>query len=469
MKRNSKLMEKYYSNEIKTERKSSYLDYLIMICLLAILLSLMLIGNIVLADEEESDGDNEFNYGEVGSVYRVGKNDDFSEAEKEALDSDDYSYGWTMGRFTISGFSSSEEYKGSNENYKGSKVYIKNNGDKIRLSFKLEQDINKLNGDDKLYIRSAKSRDEYFQTKKIDMGKGALIVRFTDHKGKQHDPKIYTNYFESLKVGKETQISTDGPNTKIYFFEEGDYEIALDYRIGKEKKGPLFIDPKDPYQDYRVFFKFSVRNGNSMVFMRDLESNSELTNESTAAKGFMVDFAGSKYLKINVKKEQITEGRNGLVEDTRYNRPAKDGEEYTESGIYTLTVSNDYSNEQTVKKIYVGEDEGMLKLLKSSYTIDEIEDMLNKGITIDEEGSTEINTTEHNTEITTEKDMKNNKDRDNMIKVVSIISIVFVVCIAVLIMVIKSLSKKNKKKSYTDFEEEESNDNEEESDGKGKE
>lgn len=461
MKRNRRIVEKYYDSESNSYVKQDYLNHLIMICLLAVMVSLVIIGNIVFADEEESEGDNEYNYGEVGSVYRVGKNDDFSESEKEALDSDDYSYGWTMGRFTVSGFSSSEEYKGSNEAYKGSKVYIKNNGDKIRLSFKLEQDINKLNGDDKLYIKTAKSRDEYFQTKKIDMGKGALIVRFTDYKGKQHEPKIYTNYFESLKVGKETQISTDGPNTKIYFFEEGDYEVALDYRIGKEKNGPLFIDPKDPYQDYRVFFKFSVRNGNSMVFMRDLESNSELTNESTAAKGFKVDFAGSKYLKINVKKEQLTEGRNGLVEDTRYNRPAKDGEEYTESGIYTLTVTNDYSNEQTVKKIYVGEDEGMMKLLKSSYTIDEIEEMLNKGITIDEEGSTEINTTEKNTEITTDTDKKNSNDRDNMIKIVSIVSVIAVICIAGLIMIIKSL-KKNKKPSYTDIEDEELNENREE-------
>ena len=31
-----------------------------------------------------------------------------------------------------------------------------------------------------------------------------------------------------------------------------------------------------------------------------------------------------------------------------------DGEKYTDEGIYTITVSNPYTEEKTVKKIYVG-------------------------------------------------------------------------------------------------------------------
>ncbi len=421
----------------------------------------LIISTVVYANDENDKEENEFFYGEVGDVYRVGKNDDFSDSEKEALDSDDYGYGWTMGKFRISGFSSYEEYKGSDDNYKGSKVYIKNSGDKIRLSFILEQDIEKLDGNDSLYIKDAKSRDKYFQTKKIDMGKGALIVRFTDHKGKKHNPKIYTNYFKSLKVGKETQISMDGPDTNIYFFEEGDYEVALDYRIGKEKNGPLFIDPKDPYEDYRVFFKFSIRNGNSMFFIRDLETGNELTNESPTAKGFVVDYAGSKYIKVNVKKEEITEGRDGLVEDTRYNRPIKDKEECTEPGIYTLTVTNDYSNENTIKKIYVGEDDVMMKLIKSSYTIEEIEEMLKNGTTINDQGATEIPTdnieeSSNKEEITTKKENQDNKSKnDSLISIISIISVVIVLCIAGMVVLLKNTKKKKDVVIYEDEELEE--------------
>ena len=48
------------------------------------------------------------------------------------------------------------------------------------------------------------------------------------------------------------------------FFEEGDYEVALDYQITKDK---LF----DQSSHYRIFFKFSVRNGNCMVYPLDVK------------------------------------------------------------------------------------------------------------------------------------------------------------------------------------------------------
>ena len=59
----------------------------------------------------------------------------------------------------------------------------------------------------------------------------------------------------------------------------------------------LFINPKDKYQDYRIFFKFSIRNGNCMSFIRDVTTGNELTNENVTKDGFIVDMANSKYLE----------------------------------------------------------------------------------------------------------------------------------------------------------------------------
>ena len=38
---------------------------------------------------------------------------------------------------------------------------------------------------------------------------------------------------------------------------------------------------------------------------------------------------------------------DGLIEDTRFNGPAKDGAKYTDDGIYTITVQNEYTNQIT--------------------------------------------------------------------------------------------------------------------------
>ena len=63
--------------------------------------------------------------------------------------------------------------------------------------------------------------------------------------------------------------------------------------------------------------------------------------------------AKSRYLTIDVQRSVVTKGVNGDVEDVRFKRPAKDGEEYTEEGIYTFNVKNLYTGESTTKTIYV--------------------------------------------------------------------------------------------------------------------
>ena len=70
-----------------------------------------------------------------------------------------------------------------------------------------------------------------------------------------------------------------------------------------------------------------------MVYPFDVLTGEELTNSSITENGFRLDLARSRYLAINVKKQQLKAGADGLTEDVRFNRPAKDGDEYTEEGV----------------------------------------------------------------------------------------------------------------------------------------
>ena len=74
-------------------------------------------------------------------------------------------------------------------------------------------------------------------------------------------------------------------------------------------------------------------------------------------------------MDVNVKKETLMQGVNGLVEDTRFNRPAKDGDQYTDKGIYTITVSNRYTGSVTIKKIFVGTKEDLQQYRDSGIAI----------------------------------------------------------------------------------------------------
>ena len=251
-------------------------------------------------------------------------------------------YGWEIGEFFVSGYT--RDTKDEN----GTPVFLKNVGDQVTLWFNLQQNIDALNGNEILSIsKDADGYDQYFQTDKTDMGRGALIVRYTDEQGVRHEPEIYTNYLEAN--------ATTSADTIVKLFEEGDYEVALDYQIKKtpRKVGSIEVIPE--YYDYRIFFRFSVRNGNCMVYPFDIVTGAELSDNAITPNGFKLDMAKSRYLTIDVKKSVVTEGAQGYVEDVRFNRPAKDGDEYVDEGIYTFCVKNLYTGEDTTKTIYVGD------------------------------------------------------------------------------------------------------------------
>lgn len=303
----------------------------------------------------------------IGSRVRT-KNFDGYYGE-ENIAKNDIHYGWDLGNFFISGYT---DKRVSNDEV----VLLKNVGDKVTLWFNLSQNIDALNGQNNLFISSDSSAfDQYFETPKTDFGKGALIIRYTDYNNNKSEPQIYTNYLEAN--------TSFGADTKVQLFEEGDYEVALDYEVTKDE----LIDTRG---HYRIFFKFSVRNGNCMAYPFDISTGSELTNSSMTENGFRLDLAKSRYLKVNIKREVLKDSADGLVEDTRFNGPAKDGEEYTEEGIYTITVSNDYTNQFTVKKIYVGTNKVLRAYMTTGLSIPEINNLVADGATIMDDGTIKL-------------------------------------------------------------------------------
>ena len=304
----------------------------------------------------------------LGSKVRVADFDSYS--GEETITKDDAHYGWDLGNFFVSGYT--DEVKGSD----GNMVFLKNVGDKVTLWFRLNQDINRLNGNEKLSITAdGTGSDQYFETPTMDFGRGTLIIRYTDHNNVKAEPTIYTNYLEA-----NTSVGAD---TKVQLFEEGDYEVALDYQITDDQL-------IDKIGHYRIFFKFSIRNGNCMVYPFDVATGSELTNSSMTENGFRLDLAKSRYLKVNLKREMLAESADGLVEDTRFNGPARDGAEYTDDGIYTITVTNEYTGQFTVKKIYVGTNNVLRAYMITGLSIPEINSLVDQGATITDDGNIQL-------------------------------------------------------------------------------
>lgn len=318
----------------------------------------------------------ETNVADPNQTYSLGtkvraKNFDGYFGEK-LIDKNDIHYGWDLGNFFVS------EYTDEVTDADGNMVFLKNVGDKVTLWFNLNQNINGLNDKKNLSITAdTEGYDQYFETPKMDFGRGVLIIRYTGHNNVKAEPTIYTNYLEAN--------AAVGADTKVQLFEEGDYEVALDYEITSDEL-------IDKVGHYRIFFKFSVRNGNCMVYPFDVKTGSELTNSSMTENGFRLDLAKSRYLKINLKRETLKGSADGLVEDTRFNGPAKDGAEYTDEGIYTITVSNEYTGQFTTKKIYVGTNNILRAYMTTGLSIPEINNLVDNGATISDDGTIQLAT-----------------------------------------------------------------------------
>lgn len=288
--------------------------------------------------------------GDMTHVTNTGKDNGFS--GQNAITGSDPHYGWKIGEFTLQGYTNTADYQG--EEY-----FLKNLGDVITLNFNLEQNIHSLNGNSALSIsEDHNGSDQYFQVPKTDFKHGTLIIRFTDFQGNKRDPVIYTDYLAAY--------AKTGADTRIQFFEEGDYEAALDYEI-KDSTGI------DSYTDYRMFFTFKIRNGNNMVYAFDNGNGSQLADKAWTTTGFTIDTANSHYLTVTVEKYAIVDGVGGKKQDLSWSRTANDGNSYTESGIYVVTVSNRYQPGGDVSKtFYVGEDPYVEAMAITGKSLDQI-------------------------------------------------------------------------------------------------
>lgn len=302
-----------------------------------------------------------FAFGDEGAyyfdkVYNAGLDTGYSETN--LIEEGDPHFGWKIGTFKVSGFT---QVADSSD---GSKVFLKTVGDTVVLSFTLNENIDALNGNGQLSVNSDSGGfDQSMGISKTELGRGALFVRYTDYQNATHAPEVYVDYFEGIEVGATTEVQ---------LCEEGDYEVVLDYELCNDvrKVGPISVLPE--YSDYSIRFNFSVRNGNCMIFPLDAQTGSELTNESYAPNGFKLDLANSRFLDINVKRDVVADGSGRLVEDTRFNGPARDGDVYSDEGVYTLTATNKDTGQSTVKVIYVGNDPRLKTYVVEGKSIEEM-------------------------------------------------------------------------------------------------
>ena len=272
---------------------------------------------------------------------------------------DDPHFGLSIGKFYVSGFTSAMSMDQSDF------IFLKTVGDNLELHFELTEDIDMLGGDTFVTINSDDGGyDKYFGISPTYFGRGTLIVRHTDYQNNPGTPQVYTDYLSGKMSGDA--------NTIVSINEEGDYEIALDYEITESYYvlGTKVTNSRNT--DYRIFFRFSVRNGNCMVFPFDASTGEELTNASATPNGFYLDLAYSRYLDIRVKRSLLVQQGSNYTEDVRFNRPASDGELYTQEGIYTITAANQNTGEQTVKTIYVGNDAQYIDYVSRGLSVEQI-------------------------------------------------------------------------------------------------
>ncbi len=275
------------------------------------------------------------------------------------IEKDDPHFGLTIGKFYISGFTGVKSQDG--EHF----VFLKTPGDNVELHFELTQDIDMLNGDTSVTInQDIDGYDRQFEVPPTDFGRGTLIVRFTDYQNNTGKPQIYTDFLAAKASGSA--------NTVISLNEEGDYEVALDYEIKKNTRILGTAATTSAFTNYQVHFTFSVRNGNCMIYPFDVVTGAELQNTAIAENGFYLDLARSRYLDINVSRSVIVNGVAGITEDERFNRPAKDGDQYTGEGIYTISVHNRYTDQSTIKTIFVGSSELLQEYVANGFSIDRL-------------------------------------------------------------------------------------------------
>ena len=166
----------------------------------------------------------------------------------------------------------------------------------------------------------------------------------------------------------------------------------------------------------------------------------------------------------------LKDSADGLVEDTRFNGAAKDGAEYTDEGIYNITVSNQYTGVFTTKKIYVGTNNIIRAHMTTGLPITEINKLIADGASIADDGTIKVATVkvaeEEDEKIDAkEKEPKKSQeyeeipDIDNSIqdskqeqKLIPYLAIIGLVILVAVICIVIVIREKKKKKEVSSME-----------------
>ncbi|MGF3076524.1 hypothetical protein [Facklamia sp. P12955] len=312
---------------------------------------------------------------EFKEKVKIGRDTGYDITKAELIDTKDPHFGWDLGYFTING------YTREAKQIEGKPVFLKTIGDDIKLWFTLNQDINRLDNNPVLSIsEDTNGYDVAMGIKPTNFKHGTLIVKYTDDEGHSFDPVIYTDF---LAANASTRA-----NTRIQIYQEGDYEVTLNYEIINNPRKILSVDVLPSYTNYKINFAFSIRNGNTMAFPRDIESGAELKDGAYTDNGFTVDFTQSKYLTLDVVRKEITKNDDGSVSSSiRSNTVGNGKNTYDKPGIYELTVKNKYSDSApTTITIFVGKNRYIAALAKNQLSIEELNKKLLAGREVNENG-----------------------------------------------------------------------------------
>lgn len=346
-----------------------------------LMMLLVLILPLLSVEKVEAKNSEDFYMG--GDYTDIVKMSDESYSNPKKMGKNDVHSGWTLGEFKITGWSSVENEAD------GTPVFMKNTNDKISLSYLLNQDIEKINGDEALSIgTNKKSYNEAYgipRDARLDFGLGTCIIKKTDSENKKTTTNPYINYLMGVKKGACTDVQ---------LLEEGDYEVVLDYVVNKNaiNVGPVSTLPLKSY--YQVKINFKIRNANTVVFLFDQQSKSSLNNGDLAESGFYVDFANSKYLTVTCLKEKLVNNNGQINKTVSKNFAVKDGNEYTDEGIYTLNVHNKYTDADTQMVIYVGQDKYVKALAALGGSLEKLNEYMADGATVNDDGNIVLKTNE---------------------------------------------------------------------------
>ncbi len=289
------------------------------------------------ADETYTTNGNYYSFTTLQSCK-----DETGYANPKALSVGDPLVGVKVAGIKLNNFSSTVEKNGV-------RYFLKTTPDVPFVTLELFTDMNNMGGTGAFLNNDSSLRvPEYGYVDSV--GKGLLCVQHVDANGE------IRNY--CIK-----DILECDPVDPIILAEEGSYSISLMFETKRQTGRKKVWDnpfkyhwsPVYEYRNYRIDTgTFHLINSNAMAFIFD-QSGNELKNGAVTSTGFVLDYANSHYLNVEIKREIMLDRNNSLQEttDIRSNTVGVNKRAYTQPGIYTISVTNIITGAVTTKRILV--------------------------------------------------------------------------------------------------------------------